>query len=104
MGADAVIGKATRKARYWLFSFLTGTEFGEGDVLDVEFRNVKTTAQIDKLEERRELMLPAARERILACTTLEKLTEVSATINFTELPELNDVVEAQKLFIEKANA
>lgn len=32
MGADAVIGKATRKARAWLYSTITGVEIGDGDV------------------------------------------------------------------------
>ena len=35
MGVDAVIGKATRKARHWLFNNLTGIEVGEGDVQDI---------------------------------------------------------------------
>lgn len=34
MGADAIIGKATRKARAWLFTAVTGQEVGEGDVGD----------------------------------------------------------------------
>jgi hypothetical protein len=32
MGTDAVIGKATRKARAWLYSTITGSEIGDGDV------------------------------------------------------------------------
>lgn len=32
MGADAIIGKATRKARAWLFTTVTGQEVGDGDV------------------------------------------------------------------------
>lgn len=34
MGADAVLGKATRKARKWLYDTITGTEIPEGDVSD----------------------------------------------------------------------
>jgi hypothetical protein len=34
MGADAVIGKATRKARAWLFNMLMGTEISDGDIND----------------------------------------------------------------------
>lgn len=34
MGTDAVIGKATRKARAWLYSTITGTEFSDGDASD----------------------------------------------------------------------
>lgn len=34
MGVDAVIGKATRKARAWLYSSLSGSEVPEGDITD----------------------------------------------------------------------
>lgn len=34
MGADAVLGKATRKARKWLYDTITGTEIPEGDITD----------------------------------------------------------------------
>jgi hypothetical protein len=34
MGTDAVIGKATRKARKWLYDTITGTEIPEGDITD----------------------------------------------------------------------
>lgn len=39
-GVDAAIGKATRKARAWLFNKINGTEVGEGDVQDVDFKSV----------------------------------------------------------------
>lgn len=35
MGADAVLGKATRKARKWLYDTITGNEIPEGDVSDL---------------------------------------------------------------------
>lgn len=38
MGTDAVIGKATRKARAWLFYTLTGMEIGDGDVTDIDHK------------------------------------------------------------------
>lgn len=34
MGADAINGKATRKARAWLYAQVTGMEVGEGDATD----------------------------------------------------------------------
>ena len=36
MGADAIIGKATRKARAWLYNYLTDMELGDGDADDAE--------------------------------------------------------------------
>ncbi len=41
MGADAVIGKATRKARAWLFNQISDIEISDGDVEDAEFTIVK---------------------------------------------------------------
>lgn len=37
MGTDAVLGKATRKARKWLYDTITGSELPEGDVQDADF-------------------------------------------------------------------
>lgn len=37
MGADAILGKATRKARKWLYDTITGTEIPEGDITDITF-------------------------------------------------------------------
>ena len=34
MGTDAVIGKATRKARAWLYNTITGSEISDGDIAD----------------------------------------------------------------------
>lgn len=45
MGADAVIGKATRKARCWLFNTITGNEIADGDITDVEGVVIKTTVR-----------------------------------------------------------
>lgn len=38
MGTDAVIGKATRKARAWLYNRLSGFEIGDGDALEFDGR------------------------------------------------------------------
>jgi hypothetical protein len=43
MGTDAIIGKAIRKARAWLFTAVTGQEVGEGDVSDLDVIDVKAT-------------------------------------------------------------
>ena len=41
MGTDAVLGKATRKARKWLFDNITGSELPEGDIEDISFEFVE---------------------------------------------------------------
>jgi hypothetical protein len=43
MGTDAVIGKATRKARCWLFNTINGTEIADGDVTDIAANVVSST-------------------------------------------------------------
>ncbi|MEZ2446097.1 hypothetical protein AB6805_30490 [Chitinophaga sp. RCC_12] len=48
MGTDGVIGKATRKARAWLFYTVTGSEISDGDVRDIDAKVVSTTINNDK--------------------------------------------------------
>lgn len=56
MGTDAVIGKATRKARAWLYNTITGSEIPEGDAVDVSAEvvgsklNENDTASIEELQ------------------------------------------------------
>lgn len=53
MGADAIIGKATRKARAWLFTTVTGQEVGDGDVeednaIDITATEPATSSPFEK--------------------------------------------------------
>jgi hypothetical protein len=41
MGTDAIIGKATRKARKWLYDAITGSELPEGDATDISIFSIK---------------------------------------------------------------
>lgn len=52
MGTDAVIGKATRKARAWLFHTITGTEIGDGDASEVDSKtiHVKEIITVENLQ------------------------------------------------------
>jgi len=43
MGTDAVIGKATRKARAWLFNTINDSEIADGDVTDTEAKVISST-------------------------------------------------------------
>lgn len=47
MGADAIIGKATRKARAWLHAQVTGMEISDGDAEDASIVDVKDSNVID---------------------------------------------------------
>jgi len=53
MGTDAVIGKATRKARKWLYDTITGSELPEGDIEDAKFVFVEETADVDKVKDKK---------------------------------------------------
>jgi hypothetical protein len=45
MGPDAIIGKATRKARAWLYNTVTDNEVSEGDVQDITYEDVTDKKQ-----------------------------------------------------------
>lgn len=85
MGTDAIIGKATRKARAWLFFTITGNEIQDGDVVDLDSLNAKTKgAEVDKDEERLILMLSD-------CKTVEEVEILQDS-----LPDVD-----QKIFQDK---
>ncbi len=57
MGTDAVIGKATRKARAWLFNTINGIEISDGDVQDLEYNDGKYQQKVEvTFEQLSELM------------------------------------------------
>lgn len=45
MGADAIIGKATRKARAWLYSYVTGQEISDGDTQEDDVKTINVKAE-----------------------------------------------------------
>lgn len=74
-GVDAAIGKATRKARAWLFNKINGTEVGEGDVQDVDFKVVPNKPEPvtkEQKEEERILLLISDCKSLTALRELEK--------------------------------
>lgn len=48
MGPDAIIGKASRKARAWLYAAITGMEFGEGDADDCTIVDGEVVSEKEK--------------------------------------------------------
>lgn len=69
---DAIIGKATRKARAWLYNTITGSEVADGDV-ETEVRLIPEKPDVDKEEQR-------LIDLINSCTTVEKLKALSAKV------------------------
>lgn len=87
MGTDAIIGKATRKARAWLYGYITGQEIGEGDAEDTI---VDVPIVESKFEQKESLLQPKA----VAKSDLEQVADALAGI--TELvtaEQVKDYVE-----------
>ena len=103
MGMDAVIGKATRKARAWLYGTITGTEIGEGDAESTQdlksgdYTVVSSTIEEDEETKRIRIFIDSAE-------STEQLEEIKASIdddqllNFSVLLENkeNEIIIAQK--------
>lgn len=49
---DALIGKAERKARRWLFNQINGTDISDGDTEDIPHVEIKERKEIDPDKER----------------------------------------------------
>jgi hypothetical protein len=54
MGTDAVIGKATRKARAWLHNKLSGVEVGDGDASEFDGKTIKVEPLFDNVKSNKE--------------------------------------------------
>lgn len=64
--ADAILGKAERKARRWLFNTVEGTDIPDGDVTDIPHEVVKTSINPDQISKEKE------RERVVKHITNSK--------------------------------
>jgi len=100
MGTDAIIGKATRKARHWLYCSLTGSEMPEGDVTDVDFKTVSSKP----LKEEVNHELERATKMIVAQTSSEKLESILTQFSDELKIELQPVIEEHRTFIISADA
>ncbi len=70
MGADAVIGKATRKARAWLYNTITGSEIPDGESEGLIQASGKTVDRSNEEDEVQRVLLHFSQ-----CTELPKLVE-----------------------------
>lgn len=86
MGTDAVIGKATRKARAWLYNTITGSEISDGDITDVEgAKTINITANEQTPEEKENERII---EFIKKAKTKKELEEAAPHIKTPEQTEL----------------
>lgn len=51
MGVDAIIGKATRKARAWLFNTINNTEIADGEIQDIEVEILSEKGEVSEEKE-----------------------------------------------------
>lgn len=82
MGTDAVIGKALRKSRKWLYETITGSETSDGDIIDHDGfvkAEVINAEDVAEAKERQRII-----EHIKEAKTLKSLQEVSEHINIDD--------------------
>lgn len=77
MGTDAVIGKAIRKARAYIFSKISGIEIGEGDVRDGE--SIVVSSKITG-KSKEEIEADRFRYMIDDCASLADLEKIASQI------------------------
>lgn len=71
MGTDAVIGKATRKARKWLHEKITGVETSDGDITDHDAKVVESNVIEIISKEDLQLLLDMKRDSLDAKEIME---------------------------------
>lgn len=81
MGTDAIIGKATRKARAWLYSTITGSEISDGDVSDNDApKTIPITAKREPIGSIEQTNNDKEKQRVIDhianSKTLEELNQV----------------------------
>jgi len=72
---DALVGKATRKAKAWLLSSLSGIEITDGDVTDIQHIDVtpkQTVAEVSKSKEFDRVKAHINHEKTTSVAVLEK--------------------------------
>jgi len=75
--ADAILGKAERKARRWLFNKVKGTDIPDGDVTDIPHTVVSTINPTKIAEDKQVIRIT---KHIESSTTLEELQKCESAI------------------------
>lgn len=75
MGTDAVIGKATRKARAWLYNTITGSEIADGEAEEIKIVSEKPTPKTAE-----EIEIERISDMAKGCDTIEDLDYVGQSI------------------------
>lgn len=99
MGTDAIIGKATRKARAWLYNTVTGVDIADGDVTDIPYQDITSKGSVkqrqsdQKYEEEKQNL-------IIDIQSCENIDELKTLSNQADDFGLTEVYNAQ---LEKLN-
>lgn len=80
MGTDAVLGKATRKARAWLYSTITGSEVTDGEIEDLDNGPVRTTISIDAKQVSKDKEYKRITDHIKKSKTVTELEQVESKL------------------------
>jgi len=91
---DALVGKATRKARAWLLSNLTGIEIPEGEVKDAIIIESKPAPKTKE-----EIELERIKAMLSDCTTIEEVSNLEAScpdVDFTLFVTRKEEIENGK--------
>jgi len=99
--ADAILGKAERKARRWLFNKVKGTDIPDGDVTDIPHTEVRSSinpikAAIDKENERILVHIEKAQniKELTSCKQkISKTNEVTFEPYLSKYIELSESIE-----------
>lgn len=70
MGTDAVIGKAERKARAWLFKTINGTEISDGDATEVTHEVI--SSRVEKADAKADLVTGGVKSLMSNAGTIDK--------------------------------
>jgi len=95
MGTDAVIGKATRKARAWLYNTITGSEVADGDIADFDGKVQVVGSVISTKEKQAEQEIERVMAHINKAQTLKDLDDADFVAAVYE-HNLIDALEAKK--------
>ena len=95
MGSDAIVGKAERKARAWLYNNITGSELVDGDVESHDAELVKPIP-IEKLDKAKDV--DHETERIT-----KFIDKAESESDLDNLKEYINTEEQQSLFDQKLN-
>lgn len=99
MGTDAIIGKATRKSRAWLYNTITGSEISDGDINDFDSKAFRhQTIDAEALESTEEET--RALEWIEKAASTEDLEMIEE--GYPDMPEnVKQALEEKKVELKK---